>query len=87
MRIWAKILKDNRLVSDMTVENNDAALNRTRKIYASLDEVCYSYNLSKPMWLDKNIKEFKKNSRTRFTQDNFIDAVDFDYLEMQVIDE
>ena len=42
---------------------------------------------SKPLWLDKNISEFKKSSKTRFTKDNFVDEIDFDYLEIEVIEE
>ena len=41
-----------------------------------------SYNL-----LDKNIKEFKKMDKTRFDSDNFIEEIDFDYLEIHVIEE
>ena len=33
---------------------------------------------SKHVWLDKNIKEFKKMDKTRFDSDNFIEGIDFD---------
>ena len=39
------------------------------------------------VWLDKNINEFKRRDKTRFDQDNFIDSLEFDYLEIQVIEE
>ena len=32
-------------------------------------------------------RDFKKHSKTRFYQDNFIEQIDFDYLEIQVIEE
>ena len=44
-------------------------------------------NLSKPIWLDSTIEEFKKRDKTRFNQDNFVDSIDFDYLEIQIIEE
>ena len=72
---------------DMTVTVEDESLNRTRKIFQALEELCYAYDLSKPLWLDKNIKEFKRHDKTRFSQDNFIDSIDFDYLEIHIIDE
>ena len=71
----------------MTVTVEDESLNRTRKIFQALEELCYAYDLSKPLWLDKNIKEFKRHDKTRFSQDNFIDSIDFDYLEIHVIEE
>ena len=44
-------------------------------------------NLSIPIWLDLNIRDFKKFSRTRFTGDSFMEEVDFDYLEIRIIEE
>lgn len=86
-RLWAKIWKDNHLVRDMVVENDDASLNRTRKIFSAVDTVCGEFDLSKPIWLDATIRDFQKHDKTRFTQDNFIDSIDFDYLEIHVIEE
>lgn len=86
-RLWAKIIVSGKMVKNMTIENPDSSLNRTKKIFSALDEVCYAYDLSKPLWLDKNIREFKKNSRTKFTKDNFVDEIEFDSLDIEVIEE
>lgn len=86
-RIWAKIFKDNHILKDIVIKNNNQHLNRTRKIYDSLDAACYQFDLSRPVWLDKNIADFKRSRKVRFTQDNFIDSIDFDYLELQVLEE
>ena len=86
-RLWAKIWKENHLVKDIVIKNDDQELNRTRKIFAALDSVCYEFDLSKPMWLDATVREFQKHDKARFNQDNFVDAIDFDYLEIQVIEE
>ena len=42
---------------------------------------------SQPIWLESNIQEFKRHSRTRFRQDNFMEQIDFDYFEIQIIEE
>ena len=76
-----------KMVKNMTIENSDSSLNRTKKIFNSIDEICYAYDLSKPIWLDKNIREFKKNSRTRFTKDNFVDEIEFYSMDIEVIEE
>lgn len=86
-RLWAKVWKDSKLLKDMVVENNSVEINRTKKVFAAVDEVCYEFDLSKPIWLDWNIADFKKNNKTRFTQDNFIDGIEFDFLEIHVIEE
>ena len=86
-RLWAKIFKDNRMLQDTVICNDDVSLNRTRKIYAAIDEVCYQFDLSKPIWLECTISDFKRHDKTRFTQDNFMDAISFDYLEIHIIEE
>lgn len=86
-RLWAKIWKDNRMLKDMVIVNDDPNMTRTKKIFAAVDEICYAYDLSKLIWLDSTVAEFKKHDKVKFTQDNFIDAIDFDALEIHVIEE
>ena len=85
-RLWAKIFKDNRMLAD-TVICKDAADTRTHKVFQSLHDVCLEFDLSEPIWLDSNIQDFKRHAKTRFTQDSFIESIDFDYLEIHVIEE
>lgn len=86
-RMWAKVFKENRLVKDTVIENDSTTLNRTRKVFDAIDSICYEFDLSKPIWLDSTIKDFQIHDKTRFYQDNFIEQIDFDYLEIQVIEE
>lgn len=86
MRIWFKMIKDNHLLRDLTVED-DSAETRTHKIFQALEEVCYAFDLGKPIWLDANVQEFKRHAKTRFRQDSFVEQIEFDFLEMQVIEE
>ncbi|MDL2295280.1 hypothetical protein LJC18_00465 [Lachnospiraceae bacterium OttesenSCG-928-E19] len=85
-RLWAKEFKDNRMLRD-TVICDDSDETRTKKIFNAIDKICYEFDLSKPIWLDSTIEEFKKRDKTRFTQDSFVDAIEFDYLEIHVIEE
>ncbi len=86
MRIWFKIFSEARLTRDETVENYKDDT-RTHKIFDALEEACIRLDLGKPIWLDSNVKEFKKNGKTRFTADNFVEEIDFDYLEMHILEE
>lgn len=86
MRIWFKIFKDNRLQKDKVIEDLQTDT-RTHKIFRALDEICYEFDLCKPIWLDKTITDFKRHSKARFYKDNFIEAIDFDFLEIHVIEE
>lgn len=86
-RLWAKKIKSNRLMGDIVICNGDNTLNRTKKIYHAIDQICMEFDLSKPIWLEATIDDFKRHDKTRFTQDNFIDTIEFDYLEIEVIEE
>lgn len=85
-RLWGKMWKDNRLLKD-TVISLDADDTRTHRIFRALEEICMEWDLEKPIWLDSNIREFKSRSKTRFSKDSFIEQIDFDYLEIQILDE
>lgn len=60
---------------------------RTHKVFDALEEVCLQFDLGKPIWLEVTVSDFKRHSKARFTQDNFIEEIDFDYLEIHVIEE
>lgn len=85
-RLWAKEWKDNHMLKDMVVEIAEEDT-RTHKVFKALDTVCYEFDLGKPIWLASNQKEFQKRSHTRFSQDNFVETISFDYLEIQMIEE
>ena len=72
-RLWGKIWKDNRMLQD-TVVCDDSDDTRTHKIFHGLEEICYQMDLG-------------KHDKARFYQDNFIEHIEFDYLEIQVIEE
>lgn len=86
-RLWGKFFTDNRLVKDIVIEINDNDLSRTKKVYKAIDDISIEFDLPKPIWLNANIQEFKRFDKTRFTQDSYIEPVDFDFLEIHVIEE
>lgn len=86
MKIWFKIFSDARLIRTETIEDLGTDT-RTHKIFAALEEACRRFDLGKPLWLDVNVQDFKRHAKTRFTRDNFVEEIDFDFLEMQVLEE
>jgi hypothetical protein len=85
-RLWGKIWKSNRLIRDVVV-CDEGVDTRTHKIFRGLEKICYEFDLGNPIWLDATIADFKRHDKARFYQDNFIEKIDFDYLELQVIEE
>lgn len=85
-RLWAKTFKDNRMLQDAVIEDASTET-RTHKVFNALDEICYQFDLGKPIWLDATVNDFRRHAKARFYQDNFVENIEFDYLEIQVIEE
>ena len=86
MRFWFKLWKDTRLKKELTIERNEKDT-RTHKVLHAIEDAVHEVDLGMPIWLEKNIKDFKRASRCRFYQDSFVEALDYDYLEIQVLEE
>ena len=86
-RMWGKLWKDNHLIKDMVACNANYSMSRTAMVFQALDEICHEFDLGRPIWLDSNITDFKRHSKTKFRQDNWIEEIEFDFLEIQVIEE
>ena len=86
-RLWGKVFKNNHLLKDTVICDNDNNKSRTKKIFDALTQICLQFDLSEPIWFESTIKDFQKHDKTLFSKDNFIDDIDFDYLEIQVIEE
>ena len=85
-RLWVKVWKDNRLIKDTVVENDERDT-RTHKVLQGLEEGGRRFDLAVPIWLDNSIRDFQRHASCRFTKDAVIEEIDFDYLEIRVIEE
>ena len=70
-RLWAKTFKNNHMLQDTVICDNSEDT-RTHKVFRALDEVCIQFDLGRPLWLDS---------------DSFMEQIDFDYLEIQMLEE
>lgn len=85
-QLWVKERRKGKTLRS-TVISDERDVNRTKKIFDGLEKACKEFDLSVPIWLEANIKEFGSRSRTKFTADNFIEKPEFDCLEIQVLEE
>lgn len=85
-RLWVKLINDNHLLKDIVVRD-DTADTRTHKVMNAIEKACYELDLPKPIWLNNVVKDFQLHAKCRFSRDSFIEDVDFDYMEIQVIEE
>lgn len=87
LRLWGKIVKNNQLIlsSESSYEFND--LEYQQQLKYCIQNLCAEFDIQKPYWLNTNLKEYNKYKKTSFTQDNFIEEIDFDKFEIEVLDE
>ena len=85
-RLWAKQFKNNRLVNDMVISDGEPDT-RTHKVLRALETACYEFDLEQPIWLDSTVRDFQRHAKARFNRDHFIEEIDFDYLEIEVIED
>jgi len=85
-KLWAKKIKNNKIISSITVKNNEeiSFLEKTDKC---IKEICQKFDLSVPLWLEKQRTEFSEFKYITFYADDFIDDIDFDKLEIELIDD
>jgi hypothetical protein len=53
---------------------------------AALVSICNRFDISKPIVCEKHVKELNLFHRTLFYPDDFVESVDFDTLEVEIID-
>ena len=85
-RLWVKLFSDNHLLQDIEIQD-DSLDSRTHKVMNALEEACYEFDLSKPIWLKPIVKDFQLHAKCRFSKDSFVEEVPFDYMEIQVLEE
>ena len=85
-RLWVREWKDSRMIRDTVIEDGSADT-RTHKVFRALETACGELDLAVPVWLDLTVRDFQRHSRARFTRDAFVEEIEFDYLEIWLIEE
>ena len=52
----------------------------------ALTEACHQLDISRPLWLEKNRREWAEFGQTRFLPDAFLESVPFQRLEIEFVD-
>ncbi len=87
MRIWAKVLQDHRIISETVREFSSARPSDLEGWSPILHELCQDLDLCRPVILRKHVHDLKQFSRVVFKPADFIETVDFDEFEIEVLSE
>ena len=87
MKIWAKVLTDHKIMNETVREFSSARPSDMEGWSVLLHELCQDLDLCRPVILKKHVNDLKQFSRVVFKPADFIESVDFDEFEIEVIPE
>ena len=87
MKIWAKVLTDHRIMNETVREFSSARPSDMEGWSVLLHELCQDLDLCRPVILKKHVNDLKQFSRVVFKPADFIESVNFDEFEIEVIPE
>jgi len=85
-KLWARKIKTNKIISSFVVKNKEEISLEEKKVKC-LKEICQKLDISVPIWLKKHEFEFSQFKYVIFTSQDFIDEIDFDKLEIELLDD
>ena len=87
MRIWAKVLKEHRIIRETVREFSSARPSDLEGWSVPMHELCQDLDLCRPVILRKHVNDLKQFSRVVIRAADFIEPVDFDEFEIEILSE
>lgn len=87
MRIWAKIICDQRIQNQTVREFNSLRSFSKEEIEDIVHTLCQELDLSRPVLLNKHFNEFLQFQRITFRAPDFMEPVSFDKFEIELLKE
>lgn len=75
MKIWAKVMKGDKILRDVIYEN-DLALTPSN-FQRTLQEISYKLDVATPVTLPTHYKHFERFNRVKYLPRDFIEEVDY----------
>ena len=82
-RIWAKVIKDEKIISQLTYERDEKFT--YSQFFAYLADICEGLDIATPVLLKSHIFNYAKFNTVRFIARDFAEAIDFDKLVLDNI--
>ena len=85
MRVWGTLHKNNKIIKSKTAVSENAE--SSCAFLECLEQIYHDLDLSEPLWISKHQRDIANFRHVKFFPDDFIDPVNFDWLEIEIIDE
>ena len=85
MKFFGRMMKERFVILETMTEDFESGKPLVDRLENCLRKICKEFDVSVPIWLDRNTNEFAYFRRTTFTPEQFIDQVKFDRLQIEVM--
>ncbi|SHJ00753.1 hypothetical protein SAMN02745751_01526 [Dethiosulfatibacter aminovorans DSM 17477] len=83
-KVWGKVIKNNKILESIDIIDTSTESPK-EKFKRSVEKICYQLDLSTPLWLMQHDNELRTFKRATFSSDDFVEFVEFDKLEVDLI--
>ncbi len=87
MKVWAKIVTQQKIKKDVVREFSPARPSDSRGWHEVLAELARPLDLACPVLLGKHVQELARFGRTSFLPSDFLESVAFDRFEVEIFPE
>ncbi|MBQ3046710.1 MAG: hypothetical protein IJD54_01535 [Clostridia bacterium] len=81
IRIWAKVLKKDKIIKQYMLERNTAM--DYSEFFDYLREICENLDIATPVLIKAHLFNYAKYNNVRFTSSDFIEPINFDKLVLE----
>ena len=85
MKLYGQAVKGRLVMADTVAQNDERELSFQTRLEKCFVQVCRDFDVSVPMWIDRNTSEFVNFKRTIFHAEQFIDEIKFDRLVIEMV--
>ena len=83
MKIWAKVLKDNKIVKQTVYEAEGKMV--WSGLHEHLTNIAYALDIPTPILIKTHIFNFAKFNHVRFRASDFVEKIEFDQLFLEML--
>ena len=81
MKVWGSVHKNSRITKRAVAASDNSDLSEA--LMECLEKIYKELDLSEPVWVTQHAKELNRYKRTVFRPNDFLESVDFDFLEIE----
>lgn len=81
VRIWAKVLKDDKIIKQCVYEHD--GVTDYSIFFEYLRDICEKLDIATPVLIKTHLFNYGKYNYVRFTQSDFVEKIPFDKLVLE----